>query len=217
MPAGRNRAPRCSPASGKRGFAASAINPEGASMALEDKWIVPVASRKKALLNQKKSRLVLYKRNMPVTASSTEVENRYAELTAAARAKAETTAVPLYDLAIPLGRYRQQQSYYSFQNHFPELYGLSESGLSGAEDNKRKALAFQLKAYLLFDQIMANYFAQLSRVKDLLSANPDLEQTFLPGGGSLRLRQNFTRTTRSLRSRKWSKMTTPSRIGVTAF
>ena len=40
-------------------------------------------------------------------------------------------------------------------------------------------MAFQLKGYLLFyDQIMANYFSQLSRVKDLLSTDPDLKQTY---------------------------------------
>jgi hypothetical protein len=52
-------------------------------------------------------------------------------------------------------------------------------GLSSTADDKRKALALQLKAYLLFyDQVMANYMAQLSQVKELFSRNPDLLQTY---------------------------------------
>ena len=153
------------------------INPEGTSIALDDKWIVPVASGKKALLNQEKSRLVFYKRTMPVTADGAKVKQHFAELADAARAKVETAVA--YDLEIPLGRYRQPASYYSFQNHFPALYGLSESGLNSAADDERKALAYQLKAYLLFyDQIMANYFAQLSHVKDLLSTDVNLRRTY---------------------------------------
>ena len=52
-------------------------------------------------------------------------------------------------------------------------------GLSDAADKKRKALAYQLKAYLLFfDQVMANYFAQLSHTKDLFSTDANLHRTY---------------------------------------
>ena len=153
------------------------INPEGTK--IENKWIIPIESGQKALLSREKSRLVFYKGNMPVAPKTEEVDAKLTLLAAAARAKTETVAQPAFDLPIPLGRYRQLAKYYSFQNHFPVLYGLSEQGLSGTQGGERKALAFQLKAYLLFfDQIMANYFAQLSRVKDLLSANPGLGQTY---------------------------------------
>jgi len=91
----------------------------------------------------------------------------------------ESTGREVNDLPIPLGKFRSPASYYSFQNHFPAIYGLSEVGLSSTADDKRKALALQLKAYLLFyDQVMANYMAQLSQVKELFSTNPDLLQTY---------------------------------------
>lgn len=153
------------------------INPQDASGSLENKWIVPVAAGKKAVLDQEGCRLVYYKRNMPVTADQTRATERYNELLETARAKAEEKQD--YDLDIPLGSYRQPGTYYSFQNHFPALYGLSADGLNGGTDEKRKALAFQLKAYLLFfDQVMSNYLAQLSRVRELLSADPDLQHTY---------------------------------------
>jgi hypothetical protein len=153
------------------------INPQGTVTPLEDKWIIPVPPGKKARLNVEHSRLVFYKRNMPAPADSARVGAYYSERVTAAKAKAET-AVP-YDFPIPLGTFRQPITYYSFQNHFPALYGLSEAGLPGGANEKRRALAYQLKAYLLFcDQVMADYFAQLNHVKDLFSTDPQLRRTY---------------------------------------
>lgn len=153
------------------------VNPKGTRKPLADKWIVPVAPARKAQLDRDDSRVVFYKRTMPVTADPAKVEIRYKQLVQEITAKAEK-AVP-YDLAMPLGSYRHPADYYSFQNHFPALYGLSEYGLSSAVDEKRKALSYQLKAYLLFfDQVMANYLAQLSHMKELLSADPALQHVY---------------------------------------
>lgn len=155
------------------------INPKDTTVALANKWVVAVERNKKALLYKKldgsfdtgKSRLVFYKREMPVTADPTKFDNNLLGLETAARIKAETHVA--YDLPIPLGQYRSPDDYYSFQNDFPLLYGLSEYGLSSAADDARKALAYQLKGDLLFfDQLLANYFAQLSHVKELFSTDP---------------------------------------------
>jgi hypothetical protein len=153
------------------------INPAGTRAPLPNKWIVPVKARRKAQLDLEQSRLVYYKRNMPVMSDKAKVKKRYDEREKEITARTEN-AVP-YDLQVPLGEYRHPACYYSFQNHFPALYGLSEYGLNGAADEKRKALAWQLKAYLLFfDQILANSFAQLRRVRELLSANPAVKRTY---------------------------------------
>jgi hypothetical protein len=153
------------------------INPQATTVPLDNKWLVSVEAGKKAILNRERSRLVFYKRNMPVVADDTQVAQAYASLTDAVKTKAETPVA--YDLEIPLGTDRQSDRYYSFQNHFPAVYGLSEVGVSGAADDRRQALAYQLKAYLLFfDQIMANYFAQLSQVKQLFSTDPTIHHTY---------------------------------------
>ncbi|HEY5706357.1 MAG TPA: hypothetical protein VIS96_12355 [Terrimicrobiaceae bacterium] len=153
------------------------INPEGTSVPLAAKWIVPVAERKKALLNETRSRLVFYKRDMPVVADGRKVAAYLTKLRDDARSKVETDRAD--DIGIPLGTFRGPGDYYSFQNHYPALYGLTEFGLSSGADEKRRALAFQLKAYLLFfDQVMANYFAQLAHFRELLSADPDLQRTY---------------------------------------
>jgi hypothetical protein len=145
------------------------INPEGNKVPLVNKWVIPVETGKQAKLNSQLSRLVFYKRNMPVVPGIIEDEP----------STIQPATDVTNDLAIPLGKYRELTNYYSFQNHFPAIYGLSDMGLSSTANNKRKALAYQLKAYLLFfDQIMANYLAQLSHVKELFSINPDLQQSY---------------------------------------
>jgi hypothetical protein len=162
-----------------RGILVNAIEtlPDGKPIQPENIWEVPVAAGCKAVLNKESSRLVFYKRNMPVVPKNDDVNNEYEKLAAAALAKAETASV--YDFDIPLGEYRKPDSYYSFQNHFPAVYGISEAGLSRPADEKRQALALQLKAYLLFfDQVMANYLAQLSHVKELFSTDPDLRRSY---------------------------------------
>lgn len=71
-----------------------------------------------------------------------------------------------------IGSYRSTVTYYTLQNNFPLVYGIGNEGLSLYETDERKALARQLKAYLLFfEQIMANYLAQLSNLDNLYSAN----------------------------------------------
>ncbi|MGI0494760.1 hypothetical protein ACN4EG_23485 [Alkalinema pantanalense CENA528] len=153
------------------------INPAETEVPLETKWVVPVADQHKALLDRDHSRLVFYKRQMPVVANRDRVNSMYTALAQAVTAKAETVA--LEDLPIPQGKLRNLDGYYSFQNHFPAIYGLSQEGLSSNADSARQALAYQLKAYLLFfDQIMANYFAQLHHVKDLFSIDPELRRTY---------------------------------------
>jgi len=74
------------------------------------------------------------------------------------------------DLPIPLGQYRDLSEYESIQNEFPGNYGIGESGLPASVSTQRQAQAKQLQAYLMFfDQLLANYFAQLDHVKDLFS------------------------------------------------
>ncbi|MDP3468469.1 MAG: hypothetical protein Q8S11_09055 [Daejeonella sp.] len=74
------------------------------------------------------------------------------------------------------GNYRNNKVYHSIQNQFPKVYGIGYEGLANNTPKSRKAKAKQLKGYLLFfEQIMANYLAQLSNIGDTLSI--DLNQS----------------------------------------
>lgn len=78
---------------------------------------------------------------------------------------------PYLDLEIPKGIYRSDLGdYYSIQNEFPRVYGIAEGGLPDGATPARKAQALQLKAYLLFfDQLLANYVAQLQHIRSLFA------------------------------------------------
>lgn len=86
------------------------------------------------------------------------------------------------DLPTPSGTPSAWGNYQSVQNELPETFATSRAGLPANATEERKAQARQLKGFLLFfDQILANYFAQLNQVKDLLSwrNNPDKTTYFV--------------------------------------
>ncbi|OYY95104.1 MAG: hypothetical protein B7Y41_04335 [Hydrogenophilales bacterium 28-61-23] len=136
----------------------------------EDKWRMAVPTGKQPTLSDAVGRLVFYKRNVPVPADPAKVAERIDALEEAERLSLETFNAE--DLPIPLGHARDTGSYHSFQHHFPEVYGISSIGLSANADAQRRAQALQFKGYLLFfDQVMANYFAQLSNLRSLFRRN----------------------------------------------
>jgi len=80
---------------------------------------------------------------------------------------------------IPEGIYMDTSETTTIQNDFTENYGIGRAGLPPWVDEARKVKAKQLKGYLLFfDQVLANYFAHLGKVRDLLSVNQKLKTTW---------------------------------------
>lgn len=151
------------------------VSPREHAGAVENRWIVEIAEGMQATLDRDKSRLVFYKRGLPVTPVSADVDAAILEIEAAG----DEVSTADDNVEIPAGRYRKPGDYYSFQNHFPVVYGVSEDGVGGGTGEERQTLANQLKGYLLFfDQILANYCAQLARVRDLFSLNPALGRTY---------------------------------------
>lgn len=66
--------------------------------------------------------------------------------------------------------YRNISRYYSLQHHFPGIYGIGSQGLDSSVSDRRRAQAKQLKAYLLFfEQLLANYLAQLGSMGSFFS------------------------------------------------
>lgn len=73
------------------------------------------------------------------------------------------------------GEYRNIGEYHSIQHLFPHIYHLGEHNrLSNEMPATEQAQARQLKAYLLFfEQLMANYLAQLQDIGDLFAPVTD--------------------------------------------
>ncbi len=83
------------------------------------------------------------------------------------------------DIAIPTGTPMPISDYYSIQNEFPLVYGIGPSGLPRSASAERKVQAQQLKGFLLFfEQLLANYLAQLAHIKDLFSINAGINNTY---------------------------------------
>jgi hypothetical protein len=83
------------------------------------------------------------------------------------------------DIVVPQGEYRETGNYYSIQRQFPLNYGIGDTGLPDSATPLRVKQAKQLKAYLLFfDQLLANYFAQVDQLKELFSFSNDRPMTY---------------------------------------
>ena len=156
--------------------------PDLMAMPLENKWVVAVEPGKKPMLNidflnDSYFNLRFFKRNMEVFGNAEKVRAFLSDLNA--RSLSGPVTDELNDLEIPLGKFRNPGNYYSFQNDFPAVYGLSDIGVESSSTSKRRALAYQLKGYLLFyDQIMADYFSQLTQIKELFSTDPAVQRTY---------------------------------------
>jgi hypothetical protein len=75
------------------------------------------------------------------------------------------------DGVVPKGMYLQGlQDYYSIQNDYPQVYGIGAGGLPATASVQRQAQALQFKGFLLFfDQLLADYLAQLGNLRTVLS------------------------------------------------
>lgn len=75
------------------------------------------------------------------------------------------------------GRRRLVGEHQSIQHQFPEVFGIGKVGLPRPISSLRLAQARQFKAYLsIFDQLLANSFAQLEGVGKLFSQTPEASQ-----------------------------------------
>ena len=153
-----------------RDLVVNALDNTGNPVASKDKWVVPVDAGHQPVLDRSRSQLLLRKRDIPVQGRFALVEELYATMVAAERAWEEKEPG---DIPIPVGKYRDASRYYSVQNHFPAVYGLSDSGTGEPNDVnalRRQLDALQLKGYLLFfDHMMAAYCAQLAHARELYS------------------------------------------------
>jgi hypothetical protein len=79
----------------------------------------------------------------------------------------------------PQGQYRNPGQYSSVQNLFPDIYGINAHGVPESYPAEEKAAATQLKAYLLpFEQLMADYLAQLEQLPRLFAVERDLRHSY---------------------------------------
>ncbi|WP_183564892.1 hypothetical protein [Mucilaginibacter sp. SP1R1] len=133
-------------------------------------WCMPVTNGCKPVFSETKSKLLFYKNQFPYLPSLAEVRDTLKWLRAVkARNKLSGHAD---DLSVPSGSFTDLDEYTSVEYLFPQTYGIGDAGLPSTVSDERKAQAKQLQAYLLlFDQLLADFFSQLSNAKELFSTD----------------------------------------------
>ena len=179
---------------------ASSQSPEPEAWALD---LDPDLAPRLKVIEQVLGNFILYSGQITSTLDIQQVKQALAVLSRANLTSASTVQ-PL-DLPIPTGEHRGLADHEPIQNDFPLNYGMGEIGLPPSASTERKAQAKQLQAYLMvFDQLLANAFAQLDHFKDLFSFhNSDLTTYFTqsiahhPGAGAV-LAENYEQSLETL-------------------
>lgn len=121
--------------------------------------------------------IVLVHQNQEVKINPDRLKRRLRELQIK-----HTRKRPFYQQArqaAPAARPPMAFRYHSIQHHFPLNYGIGADGLPKSVGPLRQAQARQLKGYLLFfEQLLANYLAQLGGVKYLFALNQAPAKTY---------------------------------------
>lgn len=79
----------------------------------------------------------------------------------------------------PHGEYRDLRQYTSIQTHLPSVYGVARHAMSESAAPDIRARTRQLKTYLLlFDQLMADYAANVDGLKNLYSRDVSSQRTY---------------------------------------
>ena len=135
---------------------------------MSTKMAIDIPVNKVPKIDIDQSKITLYHKGIPLPIDFNKVK-RWTE---------ENVNAPLFkrpylteeEISVSEGRFRNLATYISIQNDFPLIYGVGKEGLPNTALEERKVQAKQLKAYLMFfDQIFANYLAQLAHVKNLLA------------------------------------------------
>ncbi|MCP4121839.1 MAG: hypothetical protein GY751_08815 [Bacteroidetes bacterium] len=142
-------------------------------------WCLELAWEKNFVprLSPERSKITFLKKGIPFIANEELVEDLLKDKIE--EALIDSSVIPPLDLPVPNGDFYKLDAYSSIQYDFPENYGIGEVGLPESATDLRKAQAKQLKAFLLFfDQLLANYCSQLSKVREIFSMNSDIDKTY---------------------------------------
>lgn len=139
-------------------------------------WCMAISEYCKPVLSISQSKILLFKNGYPFRARMSEVGDTLSIM----RAEHTLGKRKGHDIDIPIetGQPRDTLSHWPVQYDLPTVYGVGESGLPAHADTLRRSQQRQLKGYLLFfEQLLADFFAQLTNAKQLFSI-ADIKQTY---------------------------------------
>lgn len=155
----------------------SKYDSEGNVLVSNERWRLKISENHRPRLSLERSKVLFFKSELPFLARDKEMRDTLQMLHAAASRQKQRGGE--LDFPIPAGQLLDLDDYTSVQHEFPSFYGLGYNRLPDSIPVERKARVRQLKAYLLFfDQLLADYLAQLRHVGSLFSFHEDLKQTY---------------------------------------
>jgi hypothetical protein len=155
----------------------TAYNEDGTAILPSQKWCIHLSKSYKPQLNVYKSKILFFKDQIPFSPNLQETYDTYSYMLGT---KERPKLIGQQnDLAVPNGVYYDFSSYTTIQYELPQTYGVSPFGLPTTASATRKSQAMQLRAYLMFyDQLLADFFAQLDNAKKLLSIDNTIDRTY---------------------------------------
>ncbi|KQT17909.1 hypothetical protein ASG31_03995 [Chryseobacterium sp. Leaf404] len=149
--------------------------------ATNEKWVLKLSGEEKPVFDVKRSKLLLFQKNIPFLLNETQQMLADQKVTLnKSRVQHRKLNGISKDFEIGSGEYFEVNKYYSIQNDFPAAYGLGKNKISDKETPLRKAQAKQLQGYLYFyEQILSDFFNQLYNAGSLLNTET-IHQTYFP-------------------------------------
>lgn len=147
---------------------------------VSDDWLRSVDADRCAALDIGRSSIRLHRRGVrvdqpAVAAAAQSIFERRMRAAAARSVRIDEQR----DLPAPVGRDRHLARYRPVLELFPLAWGVGPAGLPADADEQRRAEAAQLKAYVqIFDQLLANQFAQLAGARRLFAADDPGTQSY---------------------------------------
>lgn len=129
---------------------------------------VPILPDRSLILDVLQSEIIIYYNGLPIGTEWTKVIDMLEDMKGRGTlTKAYLQAESIFVLE---GNYRNLEDHVSIQQDFPLLYNVGHEGCTPSETKENHAKAKQLKSYLMFfDQLFANYLAQLSNIKHTMA------------------------------------------------
>lgn len=150
---------------------------QGHAVGDSDAWCLPIRTGHQPVLAIKHCKILFFKQAVPFIAQHAEFQATLRHLRATAIKQAYTGIEEA--LTIPIGTYREITRHFPIQHDFPQTYQIGETGLQANASAERIAQARQFKAYLLFfEQMLADYLAQLGNVSKLFSLDETLKYSY---------------------------------------
>jgi len=140
-------------------------------------WLLFISENHQPRLYLNLSRFLFFKNGLPFTPRMDEARDTLTQLRGEAeRPKFKNSAGDLYP---PSGVFTDMEDYFPVQYSLPMIYGVGTEGLPSHAGEARRAMAKQLKAYLLvYEQLLGNAFSQVAHTGDLFSLDPATRRTY---------------------------------------